>query len=103
MMLMTETFTSPEELAMFSSGKTSVVFLVGAHEECESLAEDLKGLIASTEEIVHIEQDAKLFNTMEKPRGYPAIGVWSSKGNLVGYRAQDESIAEFLAYARRFC
>lgn len=102
-MIVTKDFESPEELAMFSKDMSAVVLVVGAKKECEALAEELEGMVVSTEKIVHLETDARLFDAMERPTACPAVGVWSSKGSLVGYREQGESIAEFLEYARTFC
>jgi len=102
-MVVTEGFSSPDELAMFSTGKTSTILLIGSQQECEPLAIELERLIYPTEQIVHVRENDKLFDTLEKPNDYPAIGVWSAKGSLVGYREQQESLAEFLEYARRFC
>ncbi|MCA9092911.1 MAG: hypothetical protein KDA68_05460 [Planctomycetaceae bacterium] len=99
-MVNTFSFRSPEELALFAIGKTGLVFVVGTQQECESLVEEIEDLITSTEQIVHVERDDKLFEGMEPPDVLPAVGYWSSAGCLVGYQEQGESIAEFLKYAR---
>ena len=102
-MTVSETFGSAEDLAKFSIGKTGVVFVVGTRNDCDSLVERLEGLVLVTERIVHIEPDARIFETMDGPKELPAIGIWSAKGSLVGYREHDESIEAFLEYARRLC
>ena len=96
-------FSSPEDLAQLSTGKTGIILVIGSRQQCDPLVAELERLISPTEQIMHIEQDSRLFKAVEKPKSFPAIGVWSSKGTLVGYREPDESISDFLDYARRYC
>ena len=99
-MVNTYSFRSPEELAFFAKDKTGLVFVVGTQQECEPLVEEIEGIITSTEQVVHVERDDKLFEGMERPVVLPAVGYWSAAGCLIGYQEQGESIAEFLKYAR---
>ena len=94
--MMKKNFVSPEDLAKFSIDKSAVVLIVGPPEQCASIAELLQPLLLPTEEIVVLTEDADIFNEMEAPTITPAIGVWSAKGSLIGYREHDESISEFL-------
>ena len=102
-MTVTEAFASVDDLAKSAIGKAAIMLVVGSRKECNSLIKRLEELVIATERIVHVEPDAEIFNTLENPKEFPAIGIWSAKGSFVGYRDHNESIEEFLAYARRYC
>lgn len=102
-MIVTKSFESPEELAKFSEGKTAVYLLVGSCDQCGPLAEQLAPILLESEVFVRLETDAEIFKQMENANSFPALGVWSSKGSLIGYRENDESVAEFVKYSRKYC
>lgn len=100
--MVTETFASPDELAAFCTGSTAVYLLVGTVEQCRGLMDEIARYVDVSEKCVHLCPDAKIFEQMERPSSMPAIGAWSGKGTLVGYREGGESLSEFVEYARRF-
>ena len=95
-------FSSPSELADFSVESSAVFFLVGSFASGVSLTDELIPLLSETEKLIHFEPEARIFLQMQSPDSLPAIGVWSAKGTLIGYRDHNESTVDFLEYARRY-
>jgi hypothetical protein len=102
-MVVTESFNNVDELAAYCNGSTALFLVIGDREKCDSLIAEILPLINSSERIIHIPADSRLFQTLKPPSSFPALGMWSRAGALIGYLDQGyETVSDFVAYVRDY-